>query len=84
MEKCIFDNGICIVGRRLLYELDDKRKNMEKCIFDEDIDCKHFINDEYRCLISKQKCDVLESKYMAEVGVNTFGDVVSLIFKGKD
>lgn len=53
----------------------------EKCIFDSDINCKHFINNEYRCFIFKQKCQVIESKYKFEIGINTFGDVVSLTFK---
>jgi len=84
MEKCIFNNGICTVERRLLYELIEKRINMEKCIFDNNINCKHFTNNEYRCIIFKQKCDILESKYRTEIGISTFGDAISLTFKGND
>lgn len=52
---------------------------MTQCIFDNNIDCKHFINEEHRCFIFSQRCDSL--KYKMEFGINQFGDIVSLIFK---
>lgn len=54
---------------------------MERCIFDRDIDCRHFIDDEYRCVIFMQKCEIIKSKYKTEIGINTFDEITSLIFK---
>lgn len=51
---------------------------MKKCIFDDIIDCEHYVNGEYRCIAHKLKCENM--KYELTCGVNRFG-LTSLTFK---
>lgn len=50
-----------------------------KCIFHSDIECGHFINDEYRCMIFGSKCENI--RYRMQYGTNQFGELVELIFR---
>lgn len=54
---------------------------MRKCIFDNSIDCRHYIDGEYRCCIFAQKCKDL--KYDMVSGTNQYG-LISLTFREKE
>lgn len=55
------------------------RKPIEKtvkCLFT-DMECKHFINKEHRCIIFKQKCDLIPKVMW---GINQFNELVEMSF----
>ncbi len=51
-------------------------KEDKKCLFVNE-ECKHYMGNEHRCVICKQKCEVMPNMMY---GINQFGELVELIF----